>query len=392
MTRNTGAIRRAPLPSSDRDLRLDFFRGLALLFIFVDHIPSNAAAWFTVRNFGFSDAAEIFVFLSGYCAALAYEPRIRRHGLIYGAASTLHRAWRIYVAHVFVLIVSIVLVLLVAEHFQNPAYLEQMNLGGFQERPAESLLQSLLLRFRAGNMDVLPLYVLLLSMAAPMLALMRRWPGYVLAASALLWMSASRFNWNLGTYPEGGAWLFNPFCWQFLFVIGSACAIHRQVPARLIAWRRWLQPVAAAYLLGCLALVMTWRIPGLEAWVPDALARAIYPISKSNLDILRLLHFLSLAYVIAVHVPYNSSWLAASVSRAVIRCGRHSLAVFCLGIVLAFIAHVLLMEVNGSIASQYVVSAGGCLMLIGAAAVLDWYQQHSSRTRTGIAIPASSVH
>ena len=47
-----------------RDLRLDLFRGLALWFIFIDHVPDNIVSWLTVRNYGFSDATEIFVYIS----------------------------------------------------------------------------------------------------------------------------------------------------------------------------------------------------------------------------------------------------------------------------------------------------------------------------------------
>ena len=61
-----------PVIASGRDIRLDLFRGLALWFIFVDHIPTNVVSWFTVRNYGFSDATEIFVFISGYTAVIAY--------------------------------------------------------------------------------------------------------------------------------------------------------------------------------------------------------------------------------------------------------------------------------------------------------------------------------
>ena len=374
---------------SGRDLRVDFFRGLALLFIFLDHVPNNAAAWLTVRNFGFSDAAEIFVFLSGYSAALAYYPRIERGGLCYGIAATLHRAWRIYVAHVFLLIVSIVLVLLVTDYFANPDYLQEMNLVGFRAAPLESLLQSLLLRFRAGNMDVLPLYVLLMACAAPMLGLMRRWPGYTLGAAALLWMLAAHFNWNLGTYPQGGAWLFNPFCWQFLFVIGSACALH---PARLqplFAARRWLLPLALLYLGTCFALVLTWYFPRLEPLVPDWLARTLYPINKSNLDMLRLVHFLALAYLASSYVPRRAPWLQAAPARALVLCGQHSLPIFCLGIVLAFLAHVCLVQIGSSVGMQYFVSACGCMLLIATASVLNWYKTYPLRPRATYTIQYS---
>ena len=57
----------------ERDLRLDLFRGAGLWMIFLDHIPDDFVAWLTLKNYGFSDAAEFFVFISGYLAGFIYE-------------------------------------------------------------------------------------------------------------------------------------------------------------------------------------------------------------------------------------------------------------------------------------------------------------------------------
>ena len=91
----------APAVTTGRDLRLDLFRGIALWLIFLDHIPSNLVAWGTIRNYGFSDATEIFVFVSGYTAAFVYGKEMRERGFIIAGAHILRRAWQIYVAHVF---------------------------------------------------------------------------------------------------------------------------------------------------------------------------------------------------------------------------------------------------------------------------------------------------
>src|SRR5215467_9031782 len=90
-----------PAAAEPRDLRLDLFRGLALWLIFLDHIPSNVVSWGTIRNFGFSDAAEIFIFISGYTAAFVYGRSMQERGFIVAGARILKRAWQIYVAHVF---------------------------------------------------------------------------------------------------------------------------------------------------------------------------------------------------------------------------------------------------------------------------------------------------
>ena len=60
----------------ERDLRLDMWRGLGLWMVFLDHVPNDIVAWLTLRNYGFSDAAEFFVFISGYLAGFIYGPII----------------------------------------------------------------------------------------------------------------------------------------------------------------------------------------------------------------------------------------------------------------------------------------------------------------------------
>src|ERR1041384_4342655 len=88
-----------PVIASGRDIRLDLFRGLALWFIFVDHIPTNVVSWFTVRNYGFSDATEIFVFISGYTAVIAYARMMQREGWVRAAARAYRRVWQRHVPH-----------------------------------------------------------------------------------------------------------------------------------------------------------------------------------------------------------------------------------------------------------------------------------------------------
>src|SRR5258708_19978944 len=70
-----GSVMSLPKPG-DRDLRLDLFRGLALWLIFLDHIPSNIVNWVTIRNYCFSAATEIFVFISVYPPAFFHCPAI----------------------------------------------------------------------------------------------------------------------------------------------------------------------------------------------------------------------------------------------------------------------------------------------------------------------------
>ena len=149
--------------STERDLRLDLFRGLALWLIFLDHIPSNAVNWITIRNYGFSDATEIFVFISGYTAAFVYGRAMRQHGFIVASARVLKRAWQIYVAHVFLLAIYLAEIAYVANSFDNPLFTEEMGVLDFLKNPDVTIFQALILKFKPVNMDILPLYILLLA-------------------------------------------------------------------------------------------------------------------------------------------------------------------------------------------------------------------------------------
>src|ERR1700752_992164 len=162
-----------PRPSgSRRDLRLDLFRGLALWLIFLDHIPSNVVSWVTLRNYGFSDATEIFVFISGYTAAFVYGRAMRERGFIIAGARVLRRAWQVYGAHIFLFMVYMAEIAWVASSFDNPLYAEEMNILDFLKQPDVTIVQALLLKFKPVNMDVLPLYIVLLLLFPPTLVLL----------------------------------------------------------------------------------------------------------------------------------------------------------------------------------------------------------------------------
>src|ERR1700750_606503 len=175
-----------PVAVGERELRLDLFRGLALWLIFIDHLPPNILTWFTIRNYGFSDATEIFIFISGYTAAFVYGRAMRDAGFVVATARILRRVWQIYVAHVFLFTIFLAEISYVATRFENPLYSEEMGIMDFLKQPDVTIVQALLLRFRPVNMDVLPLYIVLMLFLPIILWLMKWRPDVTLALSAAL--------------------------------------------------------------------------------------------------------------------------------------------------------------------------------------------------------------
>jgi hypothetical protein len=359
-----------------RDLRLDFFRGLALWFIFIDHIPDNRFSWLTVRNYGFSDATEIFVFVSGYTAVIAYSGVLARTGAMVAAARVLRRVWQLYVAHIMLLVAFTAQIAWVSLRTDRQTFMEEMNLIGLVEEPMRVIVETALLAYRPTNLDVLPLYIVVLASFALLLPLVLRAPWRVLAGCALLYFVARYFGWNLRAYPDGSVWFFDPFMWQLPFYIGAACAADGRVAERLRPYAPLLVPLAIAYLLCAGLIALSWEFNALGHLVPDALGRLIYPIDKTTLDPLRLLHFVALAYLVQVAVRPDSAFLRWPIVEPIRRCGENSLLVFCLGTFLSFTAFMVLDAVGATLAAQFMVTVIGLALQVGAAYVAGWYKKH----------------
>jgi hypothetical protein len=368
----------APAIPTDRDLRLDLFRGLALWFIYLDHIPSNIVAWVTIRNYGFSDATEIFIFVSGFTAAFVYGKAMTDYGFVVSSARILKRAWQIYVAHIFLFVIYMGQIAYVARGFQNPLYAEEMNILEFLQQPDVTLVQALLLKFKPVNMDVLPLYIVLMACFPPVLWLLLRNATLTLALSVLLYALTWEFNWNLPAYPSG-TWYFNPFAWQLMFVFGAWCALGGAERLKWLLRSRITLAVAIAYLVFAFFITLTWHFPHLAPLVPKWVAEHLYPIDKTNLDVLRFAHFLALAAVTVYFVPRDWPYLSSPWLRPAILCGQHSLEIFCLGVFLAFAAHFAKVEISPGIPMQILVSALGILIMVGVAWLLSWYKGATAR-------------
>jgi hypothetical protein len=331
-------------------------------------------SWGTIRNYGFSDATEIFVFISGYTAAFVYGRAMTAGGFVVAAARVLKRAWQIYVAHVFLFAIYLAEISYVSHSFDNPLYSEEMGVVNFLNHPDVTIIQALLLKFKPVNMDVLPLYIVLLLWFAPFLWLLLRSPSLGLIVSAAIYALSWMFEWNFPAYPSGH-WAFNPFAWQLLFVIGAWCALGGA--ARLSRWIKSRAAVGLAfvYLLFAFSIAMTWYFPALAVYVPSFVGEAIYPIDKANLDVLRILHFLSLAVITVWLVPQDWPALKSPLAWPAIVCGRHSLEIFCLGVFLSFAGHFVFTELSNRVFMHFLVSISGIAIMVAAASLISWYRK-----------------
>jgi hypothetical protein len=362
------------LAAGQRELRLDLFRGLALWLIYIDHVSPDQLTWVTIRNYGFSDAAEIFIFISGFTAALVYGRATFESGFVIGTARVLRRVWQIYTAHLLLFLVLMAEIAIVTTVSDRPAfYIHEMEVGEFFKQPGFEMVQALLLRFRPLNMDVLPLYVVLMLSLPLVLLLARFHRDLPLVLSVGLYAITLRYDLHLSTYPDG-FWSFNPFAWQLLFVFGAWCALgggKRLSPILRSPLTFWL---AVAYLCAAFFVTLTWYFPDLEILIPAWLSRLIYPINKTDFDVLRFAHFLSLAVVALRFIPDGWPGLRSAWARPLILCGQYSLQIFALGVALSFAGYALLMELDAGVLLHLIVGVAGILIMYGTARTFTWYK------------------
>ena len=375
------------VPSLERDLRLDLFRGLANWAIFFGHIPGTALAWLTSRNYGFSDGADLFVFISGYTATLVFGRMMVQRGFVIGATRLLRRVWQLYVAHVLLFIFYLTSVHYLAHRFDIPHLMDQFNVARLMEFPVETLTEGLLLKFKPLNLDVLPLYIVLMGAYPPVLWLMLRHRNWALAGSLLLYFAARFLHWNLPSYPSGD-WFFNPFTWQLLFVLGAWLAAGGARTVRPIVTARIPLVLSAAFLLFALVATLATLIPELDAPIVSDLTQAFRPNDKTNLAPYRILHLLALALLVVRFIPFDWSGLGWPVFRPVIKCGQQSLEVFCVGVFLSFVAHFVLETTSNSFHVQMLVGAAGLSIMTGVAYYRSWSKKID---RLALATPQSTM-
>src|SRR6266851_7915523 len=252
--------------ASKRDPRIDVLRGIALLTIFVDHIPGDALGLVTLHNFGFADAAEVFVLLAGMSSMFAYGRVFERDGALGGLRRIIWRCARIYLFQIGLLLTTLAVVLLWTTHFQLAPTLVAPILNA----PLSGITRGLTLQAVPGYIDILPLYLMLLAVFPLLYLGLRSNPGLALGVSAAIWLAVNLDpNLNLPNWMNGGRWFFNPFAWQFLFTIGAAVAMVSAAHGGSLRRARWAVWLCAAYLAFAFlesAPWASWHLPSLQAF------------------------------------------------------------------------------------------------------------------------------
>ena len=378
----------------ERDRRIDFFRGLALFCIFLDHVPRNILADFTLQSAMFADAAEVFILISGYTVGMVYGGVMERQGFLAAGVRIYHRLWQLYVAHIFLFIIFLAVVAHTQGVVNKSLYAEEYGVTNFLNEPGPALLQALLLGFQPIFMDILPVYVVLLAVLPFVLAGFRSCARIVLFASLALWLAVQFDNRiALSAYPgPDRVWNFNPFAWQALFLVGAWFGwrnIHGGV-----SWlsRRWLFWLAEALSLAGFLIRLNWALHGLYDPIPVLVSgKLLWPfLSKTDLGFLRLANVLALALLVASLIPLQARFFSSSVAWPFLICGRNSLYIFCLGILLSVLGHLVLNEFFGGLAMQFAISVAGVVIMIAVAALLEWFVSAQGRPDGG-AVGASTA-
>ncbi len=368
----------AAADTSKRDPRIDVLRGMALLMIFVDHIPGNVLSLATLHNFGFSDAAEVFVLLAGMSSMLAYGKTFERDGALGGLRRVILRCARLYLFQIGLLLTTLIVVLLWTTHYD----LQPTLVAPILHAPLSGVIRGLTLQAVPGYLDILPLYLVLLAAFPLVYVGLRLNPWLTLSLSATLWLAANLDpNLNLPNWINGGHWFFNPLAWQLLFTIGAAFALLAAAHNGTLPQARWAAWLCAAYL----AFAFWQSAPWANWHLPDLRPFALATPDKTQLAVLRLLDILALAYLLL-----GSAWLRAFAGWRILRplevCGRHSLEVFSIGCIVALFGRLLFRTYGAGLDTQIAINVVGITMMCLVGMCLE-KRRMRAKGETKIAMP-----
>jgi hypothetical protein len=360
-------VRADALKPKHYDYRIDFFRGLSLIFIFINHIPDNAFSYFTSRTYALFDSAEVFMFLAGYSAALAYYSLVPQ-GLQAFSLKALRRTRAIWTYHLLLVAGIMAAAFVVGEAGIRTDY--EIALDKIESDPVRVLLGAPLLAFQAPLLDILPMYVMVMLLAPFLIWLRVRGELALLAASGLMWMFTARFFPNIPTMTYDVSWNFNPFCWQFLFAIGLAFGWRARTNAPPVASgesRRVLDICCVLFVAFSACVLLTIAFETIDDVAANRLRAMYFSLNKHTLDLWRLVGLLASAYLVARLVPKEAPWLQFRVVRWVCAAGAASLPIFALTVVLSFAGKFVVMAFDHSILGDAIVTGAGIVIILAVA-------------------------
>ena len=360
-----------------RDLRLDFFRGVALLLIFIAHVPDNWLSRYRPGYFGFSDSADIFVFVSGYAAAIAYGRIFLRSGFLAGTGRIVKRFGELYACHLglfFVVAVSCV----AGNRFlaTNIDYVGLLNLGYFFENAQEALFGLFTLTYVPNYFDILPMYMVVLAMLPLIMLLARVHWTLAGAVCAALYLAVHLFRLELpAEIAFRRPWFFNPFAWQLLFYTGFFLGAGwlRPLPSRT-----WLAVLCFLFLFLSVPVSHYPTYSHFE-WLGTLRKHMAPVVSKTNLGFLRWLHFLCLAYLSVLFLKGREHVLNGKLAAPVVKTGQQALPVFVTGMTLSLLAGMALDVWGRGFVSIAAVNAAGFGMLMFFAYIVAWFKSQPWR-------------
>jgi hypothetical protein len=352
---------------SQRDTRIDVFRALALITIYVNHIPGTVYEHFTHRNIGFSDAAEAFVLISGIAVGIAYGMKFRPGNRLLMTLKALRRTATLYLTHLVTTVVTLAIFSAGAVWFARPELLVKINIEKVMTSTPEAFVGFVTLGHQLGYNNILPLYAALLLLVPVFLFIGAYSLRALLLTSGLVWLLSGIFRIGPPNYPTQGIWFLNPLSWQFLFVIGMVGLVHLKRGGRLPTHPALLG-AAALYLVVSLLWV---RLPLWHIDISAGLPQVLTGFNKTYLSAPRLLHVLSAAYLIAA-IPAISNLARTDERHPLAILGKHSLPVFVTGTLLSMVGQVVKVVYPETLAMDTVLITGGLLLQFAVAYHLEW--------------------
>ncbi len=312
-------------PTSPRDARLDFFRGLAMFIIFVAHMPGNYWAEFLPRSLGPTDAAEWFVFCSGFASALAFGRVFEQQGWWLGTARIANRCWQLYWAQIAVFLVVAALCVAGTQWLGTRDYVAQLNLTRFFAQSEQGILHLVTLTYVPNLFDILPMYMAVLAMVPIVMLLHSIRPWLAFAFPPLLYLAARAFDWNLpAEWWSDRPWFFNPFTWQLLFFTGFAFG-RGWLHCPPFRWP-WLAAAAFVVLiLFPLDFEPIWR--NVE-WVGELTQSLFWTMEKTDFGPARYAHLLATAFLALAFLNLYPEFVRWRGFEPIIKVGQQTLPVF----------------------------------------------------------------